>query len=401
MRKFLAICMVAAMAVSFSTVAHATLFPDLLSANIFAKKLDFDGVTTLNDLTISQLTPWASGDQIEINFDICPKQKGLGSEDRIFYELPYTVDWSGVTFAPSSIVLASTVTNVFTGATGWGPTGLVLTLDGLTHTALTGTPGDGARMTLTLAEGSAVTIKGIRIIRNMFPCRPNNLVKLSVLPAEGFLPSTTISKYISRFDTSPGTNVLDSDPTKEDGLYWCNERFYHPFGVIAAACTDPCATWLKFGFVLGTADFVTVLVVTSDLSTTCNDGVADSVEFYAWDDFGTFLGTADVPVGGDFLLNSGQKSGQALMVIGVPAFTWNGGNTWDALNPGGIGSVIAKALQPFAHGVAIILGPGGMSTYVALQDPSITGVDSAGGILREDYYNFKEPYLGYFIGAPL
>lgn len=391
MRKFLAVCMVVAVAVFFTTAAHATLYTDLLKGNIYAKKLDWDGVTTLNDLNITQLTAWASADMIEINFDICPKQKGIGVNN-IYYELPYTVDWSGVTYAPTGMALATAVTNVF--AAGWGTPHKIVTLQQDTHPGLP--IGDQARNIITVGEGSQLIVSGIRVIRNMFPCRPNHAVKLSVMPeASYFTASSTIGKYLARYKGLTALSILNPDPTKEDGVYWCNPHYYHPHGVIAATCTEPCITYLKFGFVLGTPDYVTVLMVASDLSTTCNDGVADTVEFYAWDDFGTYLGQADVPVGGDFLLNTGQKSATAIMLVGHSAYTWGGQNTWDSLNPGGIGQVIAKAFQPFAHGVAIILGPAGMATYQALQDPSITGIDASGSILRDDYYNYKEPYLGY------
>jgi hypothetical protein len=49
--------------------------------------------------------------------------------------------------------------------------------------------------------------------------------------------------------------------------------------------------------------------------------------------------------------------------------------------------------------VALIIGAGGIqAAYSAVTDPSITAITASGEIQRKNWYHFKEPWLGYFIG---
>jgi hypothetical protein len=378
MRKFLVFCMVAAMALFCMNDVYATFdLTQNLKADSLRKKLDFDGYTYLNDIVITQNVNWAAGDVLEVNFDLCAIDVGpAGTPADNYYKLPYVVNWASATTDPISTTPISVV-NVFYDAAGVAVAPFANVLRSAaprTSSAM----GDGARALITAGSATnrlritGITANtGVQIIQNIFPWLRNYVVRASFFGA-----------------ANPPTGV-PSVPN-----FFCNPRFYHPANYILATYGVGCETFLKFGFVIGYGDYTTILVVSSDLSTTCRDGVVDTVEFYAWNDSGAFGGKAD----GTYSLvnpaNSIKSHAQAFIGIGYPGFTWAGKSWADAT--GGIGQVIARAKQPFAHGVALLMGPQGIqSSYLALHDPSISSIDTAGNVRREDWYNFAEPYLGY------
>lgn len=371
MRKFLVFCMVAAMALFSMNDVYATL--DLtqgLKYDALKKRLDFDGYTTLSTFTVTQNVNWTIGDVLEINFDLCAIDVGpAGTPAANYYKLPYVVSWAAATTDVISSTPISAV-NVFYNAAGAAVapyTNVLRAAPPITSATI----GDGARGLVTMASNTnRMTITGISIIQNIFPWPRNYVVRASVYGA-----------------TLPPTLSLAAN-------FFCNSRFFHSGGRILGVYGSNCETFLKFGFVIGLEDFATILVVSSDLSTTCRDGITDTVEFHAWNDSGAYAGKAD----GTYSLvnptNSVKSHAQALVGVGFPGYRWGGRSWMDAT--GGIGQVIARAKQPFAHGVALFLGPQGIQgSYLALHDPSITSITTGGDVKREDWYNFAEPYLGY------
>ena len=440
MRKFSIICAAAFALMLFSiSAAHATLSLDKgLKASAIIKQLSFTGYTALNNIIITQNEKWDADDELVVAFDLCkidigpagvisdlewdPKGWDINygsdfqdpaaangfktyrvsrSDIKVwnYYKLPYTVDWDKATLdgvdPDKGYIDVESVFYWYPNV--WRPPLGLFTLHA-------GPPvlqqGDGAAAGITMGEEATIAVlKGIRIVQNMFPWRPEGYtVRASFYPADD--PPT--------LELTAGAE----DPFAENGpyqevknfpYYWpnffCNPAYWHEGGIILATYGPPCLTCLKFGFVIGDlAGMATVLVVTSDVSTTCRDDKTDVVDFHAWDDFGAYLGKAD----GTFPLvnaqNSTKAQAQALIAIGGDLFTW-GGSNWADANPNGIGQVVACAKQNFAHGVALIIGSGGIqAAYNALTDPSITAITASGEIQRKNWYHFKEPWLGYFIG---
>ena len=391
------------------SAVHAFSFADGLKVDATVKKLSFTGYTKLNDITVTQDANWDEGDVLEVNFDLCKidvgpagsidcfDAKDNGTPDVIvanFYKLPYVVNWWYATSDNIDAFDFEPVRMFYRGgsiegmcnnegiARKWaGPLGF-----GTIHA---GPPlpqaGDYARAYITAnSERSKLVIKSIYIVQNMFPWWGGTWSRYPVRAS--FYP-----------ENDPPTLPLESnsaDLPDRDPNFFCNPGYWHEGGILLATYGEPCATFLKYGLVVGVPDLWTLLVVSSDMSTTCKDGKEDIVEFHAWDDLGTYVGKAD----GTFTLvnpaDPAKSNAQAYVVVGDPTQTWGGGAPWASAS--GLGQVIAFAAQPYAHGVAVFLGGQGIQgSYLALSDPSITSVDSSGIIKREDWYNFAEPYMGY------